>query len=126
MVVEDAKSFTIAESHFADAKFYVENASAEETMGSLIQDSNLKGKGVVARSIGDDKNIQGLKTLTLPLTNLEESKALKPPLKDMSGPLVILVNMEVFSLNETRVLILMRINSLLMPDTNPRCFKVSS
>ena len=84
-IVADAKPFTSTEAHFADAKFYVEGTFIEEVMTAPVKELKQKEKNFT-HSPNEDKISQGLKNLTLPLTNLEESTILKPPLKGYVKP----------------------------------------
>ena len=79
-IVADVKPFTSTEAHFVDSKFYVEGTFIEEVMTTPMKELKQKGKNF-SHFTNEDKISQGLKNLTLPLTNLEESTILKPLLK---------------------------------------------
>ena len=86
-VMADAKPFTMAEAHYADAKFYLKNAPIEDAqlVSDITQQSKQNGNKVAFEE--KQEITKGLKNLTLPFTSLEGSKISKPPLEGFVRPL---------------------------------------
>ena len=86
-VVIDTKPFTMAEAHYADAKFYLKDAPIEDAQSAPNIEQQLKQKGKKVAFEKEEKITKGLKDFTLPLTSLEGSKISKPPLEGFVRPL---------------------------------------
>ncbi|KAK4409607.1 Transposon Tf2-12 polyprotein [Sesamum angolense] len=79
-VLGDNKPFTEAESHFADAKYYIEDANKGKEMlppeePKLCNNQNAK------KNESSTLEPEWLKSLTLPLTQINMKQPSKPPLK---------------------------------------------
>ena len=77
----------MAKAHYADAKFYLKDAPIKDAQSALDTKQQLKQKGKNVTFEEEEKITKGLKDLTLPLTSLEGSKILKPPLERFVRPL---------------------------------------
>ncbi|KAL0456183.1 UNVERIFIED_CONTAM: hypothetical protein Slati_0957500 [Sesamum latifolium] len=79
-VLGDNKSFTEAESHFADAKYYIEGAKKEK---EVLPSEEPKSCGNQSTRKNDSSIIKAelSKDLTLPLTQINLKQPSKPPLK---------------------------------------------
>ncbi|XWS16710.1 hypothetical protein CRYUN_Cryun33cG0000600 [Craigia yunnanensis] len=76
------------EAHFADAKFYLESTFVKDVQSVLdeMKQSKYNEKNLASSSSEENEISQGLKDLILPLTNLDDSKVFKPPLKGFVRP----------------------------------------
>ena len=86
-IVADSKPFSIAEAHFIDAKFYLESAFVEDVQYVFDEMKQSNEKNLASSSSEENEISQGLKNLILPLTNLDDSKVFKPPLKVFVRPM---------------------------------------
>ncbi|KAL0428086.1 UNVERIFIED_CONTAM: hypothetical protein Slati_2983400 [Sesamum latifolium] len=79
-VLDDNKSFTEAESHFVDAKYFIEGA---KKVKEVLSSEEPKSCGNQSTRKNDSSTIQAelSKDLTLPLTQINLKQPSKPPLK---------------------------------------------
>ncbi|KAL0449433.1 UNVERIFIED_CONTAM: hypothetical protein Slati_1499700 [Sesamum latifolium] len=79
-VLGDSKPFTKAESHFADAKYYIEDATKEKEV--LLPEKPKSYNSQSARKNDSSAiEVELLKGLTLPLAQINMKQPSKPPLK---------------------------------------------
>ncbi|KAL0294888.1 UNVERIFIED_CONTAM: hypothetical protein Sradi_6863100 [Sesamum radiatum] len=79
-VLGDNKPFTEAESHFADAKFYIEDANKGKEM-LLPEEPKSCNNQNAKKNESSTLEPESLKSLTLPLTQINTKQPSKPPLK---------------------------------------------
>ncbi|KAL0456014.1 UNVERIFIED_CONTAM: hypothetical protein Slati_0940600 [Sesamum latifolium] len=115
-VFSDSKPFTEAESHFADAKYYIEGAKKEKEVLPSEEPKSYSNQSTRKNDSSTIK-IELSKDLILPLTQISLKQPSKPPLKgfvpstqEEEG------GHEVLTIDE-RDLILKPSNSLLKPDS---------
>ncbi|KAL0295132.1 UNVERIFIED_CONTAM: hypothetical protein Sradi_6850300 [Sesamum radiatum] len=80
-VLGDNKPFTEAESHFADAKYYIEDANKGKEILSPEEPKSCNNQKV-RKNESSTLELELLKSLTLPLTQINMKQPSKPPLKE--------------------------------------------
>ncbi|KAL0405689.1 UNVERIFIED_CONTAM: hypothetical protein Slati_3882800 [Sesamum latifolium] len=79
-VLDDSKPFTEAESHFADAKYYIEGAKKEKEVLPSEEPKSYSNQSTRKNDSSTIK-VELSKDMTLPLTQISLKKPSKPPLK---------------------------------------------
>ncbi|KAL0363832.1 UNVERIFIED_CONTAM: hypothetical protein Sangu_0480800 [Sesamum angustifolium] len=79
-VLSDNKSFTEAESHFADAKYYVEDTNKGKEILPPEEPKSCNNQNA-RKNDSSTLEPESLKSLTLPLTQINMKQPSKPPLK---------------------------------------------
>ncbi|KAL0419156.1 UNVERIFIED_CONTAM: hypothetical protein Sradi_1329100 [Sesamum radiatum] len=79
-VLGDNKPFTEAESHFADAKYYIEDANKGKEILPLEEPKSCNNQNT-RKNDSSTLEPESLKSLTLPLTQINMKQPSKPPLK---------------------------------------------
>ncbi|KAL0456038.1 UNVERIFIED_CONTAM: hypothetical protein Slati_0943000 [Sesamum latifolium] len=80
-VLGDSKSFTEAESHFADAKYYIEDATKGKEV-LLPEEPKSYNSQSARKNDSSTIEVELLKGLTLPLIQINMKQPSKPPLKE--------------------------------------------
>ncbi|KAL0301511.1 UNVERIFIED_CONTAM: hypothetical protein Sradi_6427900 [Sesamum radiatum] len=84
-VLGDNKPFTEAESHFADAKYYIEDANKEKEILPPKEPKSCNNQNT-RKNDSSTLEPESLKSLTLPLTQINMKQPSKPPLKGFVPP----------------------------------------
>ncbi|KAL0462455.1 UNVERIFIED_CONTAM: hypothetical protein Slati_0133100 [Sesamum latifolium] len=79
-VLGDSKPFTEAESHFANAKYYIEDATKGKEV-LLLEEPKSYNSQSARKNDSSAIDVELLKDLTLPLTQINMKQPSKPPLK---------------------------------------------
>ncbi|KAL0299440.1 UNVERIFIED_CONTAM: hypothetical protein Sradi_6603800 [Sesamum radiatum] len=79
-VLGDNKPFTEAESHFADAKYYIEDANRGKEILPPAEPKSCNNQNT-RKNDSSTLEPESLKNLTLPLTQINMKRPSKPPLK---------------------------------------------